>query len=204
MRRPFQVPERTVYLIGELVSSVAKIGYSDGVALRLETIQAYSPVKLHVLATVEGNIPFEKGLHRRFAACRLWGEWFDFGDLDRVEAFLSAAEEIKADWRHYESTLETAAYDSDSSITKSHGFDASSTPEQVAMWAVRMACRANPGLSNDAACRLHASTLALAADTKRGTDGVNIELTMTGCYTITVTSTGGSDSTTATAQIIDG
>ena len=90
-----KIPANHVYLIGELDTSVAKIGHSRSIALRLATIQAMSPVRLHVLAVAYGNRPIESALHKHFAAFRIHGEWFDFGDIDRVSAFLAAVEEME-------------------------------------------------------------------------------------------------------------
>lgn len=55
-----------------------KIGFTDGedANVRLATLQTGSPVLLKLLGTIEGTVEHEKDLHRRFAAHRVHGEWF--------------------------------------------------------------------------------------------------------------------------------
>jgi hypothetical protein len=82
-----------VYLIGEANSSVAKIGTSVDASVRLAALQTGSPVRIHLLATAAGTTALENALHKRFSALCVHGEWFDFGQRDRVEAFRSAVAE---------------------------------------------------------------------------------------------------------------
>jgi len=53
-----------------------KIGYAKDPAKRLAAIQRMSPVRLCILATIEGERQDEADLHTRFSGLRLWGEWF--------------------------------------------------------------------------------------------------------------------------------
>lgn len=61
-------------LNGEFV----KIGVSDAPRKRIASLQTGSPFPLEVLAIVEGGYELEAELHRRFAAYRLLGEWFQY------------------------------------------------------------------------------------------------------------------------------
>lgn len=54
-----------------------KIGRSIRPEVRLAEIQLMSPVPLHLAAAIPGGADKETELHRRFAYCRLHGEWFD-------------------------------------------------------------------------------------------------------------------------------
>lgn len=83
-----------VYLIGPVESSVAKIGRSTEVKTRLRTIQNSSPAKLDLLWSTPGGETLEKALHQRFRDIRLHGEWFDFGDQDRVRCVKDAVAEL--------------------------------------------------------------------------------------------------------------
>ena len=74
-----------LYVIGESAdSTVVKIGRSNNPAKRLIGVQTGHPRKLSVLHVEHGAGPLEEDAHKALAACRLNGEWFDFGDKPAV------------------------------------------------------------------------------------------------------------------------
>lgn len=73
---PSSYYRRAVYFIGSEAGPI-KIGMAQNVEARLISIQASSPVLLHLLATTGGGIKQERIYHRQFAAHRLHGEWFE-------------------------------------------------------------------------------------------------------------------------------
>lgn len=73
-------PGRTmIYFIQAEGIGHIKIGFTDNddALIRLASLQIGSPVKLRLLGTILGTADDEKDLHRRFAAYRIHGEWFD-------------------------------------------------------------------------------------------------------------------------------
>ena len=71
-----------IYFIQAEVGGPVKIGLTaaDDIGPRFKSIQACSPFKLQVLATIAGARPMEQELHRHFAHLRLHGEWFTPGE----------------------------------------------------------------------------------------------------------------------------
>lgn len=63
-----------VYFIRSL--DRVKIGFSADPSSRLMKINADSPHECELLGTIEGDEGVERGLHDRFAAYRVKGEWF--------------------------------------------------------------------------------------------------------------------------------
>lgn len=53
-----------------------KIGFSKRPSKRVEGLQTGAPYRISVVHTVPGGRSAEKGLHERFAAQRVWREWF--------------------------------------------------------------------------------------------------------------------------------
>lgn len=83
------------YLIGIEGSRLTKIGKTNNPKARLEQLQTGQPAALSLLWTCVGF--YEGKLHRRFAAYKVRGEWFDLTPLgDPVEVVEAAVEEIKA------------------------------------------------------------------------------------------------------------
>lgn len=77
------------YFIGGDVGAI-KIGRSVNLDVRLKDIQACSPIPLRVLATRPG-VARERLYHKRFAHCRLHGEWFErtpdiLAEIERLAA----------------------------------------------------------------------------------------------------------------------
>jgi hypothetical protein len=66
-----------VYLV-RAENGLIKIGCAFDIVLRLVQLQAMSPVKLELLAYVDGEqaAKFERALHRHFDGDRSHGEWF--------------------------------------------------------------------------------------------------------------------------------
>lgn len=69
--------EGSCYFVGAAGLNVVKIGYANHVRNRLSHMQVNSPVRLELLATAPGGLLRERTYHRRFAAHRLHGEWFE-------------------------------------------------------------------------------------------------------------------------------
>jgi hypothetical protein len=66
---------QVVYFVGSDDGPV-KIGTTKEPLVRLQRMQAGSPVPLRILAAVPGGAKLEAGYHRAFAHRRLHGEWF--------------------------------------------------------------------------------------------------------------------------------
>lgn len=66
-----------IYFIQSIHGGPIKIGLTNEIKTRLHSIQTMSPVKLKVIATIEGDYLTEKALHQIFSKYRLYGEWFD-------------------------------------------------------------------------------------------------------------------------------
>mgnify|MGYP000871082522 CR=1 FL=1 len=57
-----------------------KIGYTDNIEQRLSALQTSCPIKLKVLAIIEGSLNEEKEYHIRFSKFSSSGEWFKIND----------------------------------------------------------------------------------------------------------------------------
>jgi hypothetical protein len=68
--------QRRVYFIRAGANGPIKIGSANNVARRMNGLQTASPYPLRLLASIVGSTEDEFGLHKRFAADRLHGEWF--------------------------------------------------------------------------------------------------------------------------------
>jgi hypothetical protein len=74
-----------VYFIQAEDGGLIKIGWALNPAKRLRDLQIGSPVKLKILATVEGRRADEAWLHRVFHDSRRHGEWFETSDdLEKI------------------------------------------------------------------------------------------------------------------------
>lgn len=74
---PVDSSEGIIYFIQSEQTKAIKIGYTTGeVRNRVSSLQTAHPCKLHLLATMPGDLQYEKLLHMRFAEHRLEGEWF--------------------------------------------------------------------------------------------------------------------------------
>lgn len=84
------------YLVGAEGSPLVKIGYTGVAPLkRLASLQTGQPMTLSLLWSLPVNI--EGQLHKRFAAYRVRGEWFDLTPLgDAVEVVQAAADKISS------------------------------------------------------------------------------------------------------------
>lgn len=70
-----------VYAIRPIGGGLTKIGWANHPANRIRDIQAMSPVGLELAGLIHGGIDVEQALHRKYAAKRAHGEWFDLGDM---------------------------------------------------------------------------------------------------------------------------
>lgn len=83
------------YLIAAEGSPLVKIGLAKSPTARMAVLQTGQPMTLSLLWTCEGD--YERQLHRRFAAQRMRGEWFDLTSLgDPVAVITAALDEVKA------------------------------------------------------------------------------------------------------------
>lgn len=82
-----------VYVIGSEARGVVKIGTTSSLGARLRQLQTGSPQLLRVLWSFGGDSRLEAYLHERFADRQMVGEWFDFGDIDPVEAVQTCTED---------------------------------------------------------------------------------------------------------------
>ena len=70
-------PDRaTIYFLGPTDGPI-KIGWASRLQYRLRALELANAFPLHVWATVEAEITLEREYHKRFAAHRLHGEWFE-------------------------------------------------------------------------------------------------------------------------------
>lgn len=81
-------PPTLCYFIGSIDGPI-KIGASARPDYRLRDIQAANAYPLTILALADGGFATETGLHKRFAAHRLQGEWFErhpdiLAEIDRL------------------------------------------------------------------------------------------------------------------------
>jgi hypothetical protein len=65
-----------VYFILADRHEIIKIGYTTHLKRRFFALQATSPARLELLATMPGDAAVEKALHDKFSAERMHGEWF--------------------------------------------------------------------------------------------------------------------------------
>lgn len=65
-----------VYFIQAECGGSIKIGLAKDPATRLNQIQRYSPLRLRIIALMDGDRSAELALHRRFLECWSHGEWF--------------------------------------------------------------------------------------------------------------------------------
>lgn len=74
--RPGRYDELRVYFI-QAASGQIKIGIAADPTARLRDLQVGSPVPLALVCDCGGGRPQEREYHRRFAAYRVHGEWFE-------------------------------------------------------------------------------------------------------------------------------
>jgi hypothetical protein len=65
-----------IYFIQSEAGGPIKIGLADDPGRRLHQIQFYSPVRLCIMAVIDGEAEVEAELHDRFAGSCSHGEWF--------------------------------------------------------------------------------------------------------------------------------
>lgn len=67
---------RLVYFISGENGNI-KIGITQDIVKRMESLQCGSSAKLKLLAVARGGAKYEKELHERFSQARVRGEWFE-------------------------------------------------------------------------------------------------------------------------------
>lgn len=73
------IPTQYVYFVKPVCAEgPIKIGCSRYPSARISTIGLWSPVRLELVASAKGSFAHENALHRKFAAQRLHGEWFEY------------------------------------------------------------------------------------------------------------------------------
>ena len=79
------IRDKDLYIIQCLETQRVKIGISDNVVSRFESIRTMSPTKLSILKVIEyGGLGLEQHLHKKFGEYRLHGEWFEYnGELKK-------------------------------------------------------------------------------------------------------------------------
>jgi len=77
-------PLTYVYVVGANDCRPVKIGKANSVQERLRGLQTGSPFQLEVRLSVQAPAVLETDLHAYFAAFRIKGEWFDFGQCDPI------------------------------------------------------------------------------------------------------------------------
>lgn len=92
----FRIGGGDLYFIGADDGPI-KIGFSANPKVRLRSLQLASPFPLRLLAVVKDESHLEREYHKRFAAHRLHGEWFERcpeiqAEIDRINARLSTPE----------------------------------------------------------------------------------------------------------------
>jgi DNA-binding XRE family transcriptional regulator len=69
-----------IYLIN-FENKFLKIGYTNHIRKRLSTLQVSIPIKLEVLALIEGDYEKERELHKLFHHLSENGEWFQYDSI---------------------------------------------------------------------------------------------------------------------------
>ena len=72
--------ESGVYFVSAGCDGPIKIGYAKNVSKRIQRMQVDCPYELVIMAVLKGGRGLEKEIHRRFATCRIQGEWFKTTD----------------------------------------------------------------------------------------------------------------------------
>lgn len=91
-----EAKRRRVYFIQAETTKLVKIGVANVVADRLYDLQAASPDRLSVIASVDGDMTLEKAFHRVLKIHRAHGEWFKPGAW--VEVVLDAVAAKTYSW----------------------------------------------------------------------------------------------------------
>ena len=78
--------QRYLYLVLDNAHNVAKLGVSNNPERRLKDIQTGYPYQLTLAIAILCKNPFkvESALHKKFADCKLKGEWFTYSSLTKL------------------------------------------------------------------------------------------------------------------------
>jgi hypothetical protein len=86
--------QQDVYFIRCVETNRIKIGIARNVVSRFDGIQTGSPTKLRIDLIIDwGGRELEQHLHRKFANCRIRGEWFQ--PDEELELFIADIKEIQ-------------------------------------------------------------------------------------------------------------
>ena len=66
-----------IYFIQQVKTGTIKIGYSDNINKRMQSLQSASPKKLILLGYIDGSKKLERLIHRFFHENQMEGEWFE-------------------------------------------------------------------------------------------------------------------------------
>jgi len=69
-----------IYLIQNNLEDTFKIGYTNNVKTRLNSLQTGNSTELILLKVIEGTMEEEKKLHDKFKDFKILGEWFSFSE----------------------------------------------------------------------------------------------------------------------------
>ncbi|MFJ6486308.1 GIY-YIG nuclease family protein [Streptomyces sp. NPDC091682] len=94
MTSPAPGGDSYVYVIGSVESTRVKIGTSVNPKKRLKELQTGNPERLELRWCTSGGRELETMLHQAFAAHRVEGEWFDFGDVQPVGAIPAVVHQL--------------------------------------------------------------------------------------------------------------
>lgn len=86
--------QNMVYLIVDENKTFCKIGYTENLKERFQSLQDGNPLKLFVLCAIEGDREVESCIHQKFIHLHKRGEWFlfleeiyEFFKKDKIEGF---------------------------------------------------------------------------------------------------------------------
>ena len=85
-------PKKCIYFMQHSYSKKIKIGKTEYIASRYDTINRHNAGDIELLLTVDGYTKEETALHRKFAEYRITGEWFE-----PTQKILDYIEELKQD-----------------------------------------------------------------------------------------------------------
>jgi hypothetical protein len=87
-----------VYFIEAIGLQRVKIGMTDNIKYRFDSLQSASPVPLKIMAVISGDRTLETYLHKRFKAHRLHGEWFIL--TDEMKEIIQELRPLSKEVRH--------------------------------------------------------------------------------------------------------
>jgi hypothetical protein len=107
-------PDEPTYIYVVECAGKVKIGIAANVEARIGMMQLHCPVRINIVhrrlfATRNNARHVEKQMHVKFAAHRLWGEWFEMEPTLAIDAVVAAEEiEVPTLWRNVKRRLAVA------------------------------------------------------------------------------------------------